>query len=374
MERSTVSHTLTAVLAVCPLLLARLRSLPDAGRDRRVCGRRPARRGVVGWPPHVRAGGAPARAAQPGAAGAPGRGRRGEPRPRARAPGRVDAGHGRARHGDGARHGRAVAVRDRPAGRRAGPGARAARRTHPAAPRAGARPRRRAGRGLSPSSGSCGDLDRPPSRWRSRPSSPRVSLRAPPSRRPAPCAPRARPRNRSSRPGSRTRGARSPAWSVPGRRRRSNPSRWPRDGRRWRSPIARRLVLARGDLQRLLAAWHVADRRYRLAVDAAVPEPRDRPGSNVDLPRSPCSSCGSSCRWTRRRRPGRAEQARATWPSMTRGRRPRRGARGGLGAAGPRRRGRPTLGGVRAARQAAARAARGGAGALETDPDALGGS
>jgi hypothetical protein len=45
----------------------------------------------------------------------------------------------------------------------------------------------------------------------------------------------------------------------------------------------RRLVLARGDLQRLLAAWHVADRRYRHAVARQYPNLVLGLGAEVDM-------------------------------------------------------------------------------------------
>ncbi len=48
-------------------------------------------------------------------------------------------------------------------------------------------------------------------------------------------------------------------------------------------PERRRLVLARGDLQRLLAAWHVADKNYRFQIARQYPNLFVGLGSNVNL-------------------------------------------------------------------------------------------
>jgi outer membrane protein TolC len=48
-------------------------------------------------------------------------------------------------------------------------------------------------------------------------------------------------------------------------------------------PDRQRLVLARGDLQRLLASWRVADRRYRYAVARQYPNLVVGLGTNVDM-------------------------------------------------------------------------------------------
>jgi outer membrane protein TolC len=48
-------------------------------------------------------------------------------------------------------------------------------------------------------------------------------------------------------------------------------------------PERQRLVLARGDLQRLLGEWHVADKRYRLAIARQIPNLAIGLGGNVDM-------------------------------------------------------------------------------------------